>query len=206
MRYYISDLHFFHGNLNKRMDNRGFDTVEEMNEYMIKQWNSKVRKNDEVVILGDFSFGKAEETEGVLKRLNGCKLLCKGNHEGYLKDSSFDKSLFKWIKDYAELNDNNRKVVLCHCPVFCYPGQYRVSEDGSPKTYMLFGHVHNTHDAVLVEEFKRITRSTKVKSRGQDEAKPIPCNMINCFCMYSDYVPLTLYEWIELDKKRSETN
>ena len=59
MRYYISDLHFFHGNLNKRMDNRGFDTVEEMNEYMIKQWNSKVRKNDEVVILGDFSFGKA---------------------------------------------------------------------------------------------------------------------------------------------------
>ena len=30
----------------------------------------------------------------------------------------------------------------------------------------------------------------------------IPCNMINCFCMFSDYVPLTLDEWIELDNKR----
>jgi hypothetical protein len=26
--------------------------------------------------------------------------------------------------------------------------------------------------------------------------------MINCFCMYSDYVPLTLEEWIALDEKR----
>ena len=26
--------------------------------------------------------------------------------------------------------------------------------------------------------------------------------MINCFCMYSDYTPLTLDEWIECDRKR----
>ena len=26
--------------------------------------------------------------------------------------------------------------------------------------------------------------------------------MINCFCMFSDYVLLTLDEWISLDKKR----
>lgn len=26
--------------------------------------------------------------------------------------------------------------------------------------------------------------------------------MINCFCMFSDYVPLTLDEWIEVDRKR----
>ena len=30
----------------------------------------------------------------------------------------------------------------------------------------------------------------------------IPCQMINCFCMFSDYVPLTLDEWIQLDKNR----
>ena len=28
--------------------------------------------------------------------------------------------------------------------------------------------------------------------------------MINCFCMFSDYVPLTLDEWIQADKKRRE--
>ena len=36
MRYYISDLHFYHDNLNHRMDNRGFENAEAMNEYMIK--------------------------------------------------------------------------------------------------------------------------------------------------------------------------
>ena len=55
MRYYISDLHFFHDNMNTKMDKRGFESLEVMNEYMISQWNKKVRKNDEVIILGDFS-------------------------------------------------------------------------------------------------------------------------------------------------------
>lgn len=41
--------------MNTSMDNRGFSDVDAMNEYMISQWNSKVRRNDEVVILGDWS-------------------------------------------------------------------------------------------------------------------------------------------------------
>ena len=31
MRFYISDLHFYHENLNTKMDNRGFESVEAMN-------------------------------------------------------------------------------------------------------------------------------------------------------------------------------
>ena len=54
-RYYIADLHFYHEAMNERMDCRGFGSVEEMNEYMISRWNDRVRKNDEVVILGDLS-------------------------------------------------------------------------------------------------------------------------------------------------------
>ena len=54
MRYYIADLHFGHAKLNELMDCRGFETVEAMDEYMIRQWNSRVRPGDEVVILGDF--------------------------------------------------------------------------------------------------------------------------------------------------------
>jgi hypothetical protein len=30
----------------------------------------------------------------------------------------------------------------------------------------------------------------------------IPCQMINCFCMRSDYRPLTLDEWIALDRAK----
>ena len=51
MRYYIADPHFFHGNLNTKMNYRGFADVEEMNGYMLQKWNAKIRKNDEVVIL-----------------------------------------------------------------------------------------------------------------------------------------------------------
>ena len=66
MRYYIADPHFFHGNLNTKMNYRGFADVEEMNGYMLQKWNAKIRKNDEVVILGDLSWGKAEETNELL--------------------------------------------------------------------------------------------------------------------------------------------
>lgn len=200
MRYYIADLHFFHENMNTKMDCRGFANIEEMNEYMIRKWNEKVRHNDEVVILGDLSWGKAEETNELLRKLKGKLYLIKGNHDYYLNDKKFDSTRFEWIKSYEELQDHKRKVVLCHYPLMCYNGQYRLDEDGNPKTYMLYGHVHDTQDQRLLEEFQRITKHTEVI--GPDgEKRHIPCNMINCFCMYSDYTPLTLDEWIECDRK-----
>ena len=201
MRYYIADLHFFHANMNTKMDCRGFASVEEMNEYMISKWNKKVRPNDEVVILGDLSWGNAEETNALLKRLRGKLYLIRGNHDYFLDEKEFDKTRFGWIESYKELNDNRRKVVLCHYPVMCYNGQYRVDGEGNPKTYMLYGHVHNTQDQRLLEQFQEITRNADTV--GPDGKKrQIPCNMINCFCMYSDYEPLTLDEWIACDKNR----
>ena len=201
MRYYISDLHFFHANMNTKMDCRGFSNVEEMNEYMIRQWNQKVRNNDEVVILGDLSWGNAEETNTLLKRLHGKLYLIRGNHDYFLDEKEFDGTRFEWVESYKELNDNKRKVVLCHYPVMCYNGQYRVDSEGNPKTYMLYGHVHDTQDQRLIEQFQKITKNTG--SIGPDgEKRQIPCNMINCFCMYSDYIPLTLDEWIVCDEKR----
>lgn len=37
MRYYIADCHFCHKNLLTEMDNRGFESVEQMNEVMIEK-------------------------------------------------------------------------------------------------------------------------------------------------------------------------
>ena len=62
MRYYIADCHFYHRNLLTEMDNRGFESVEQMNEVMIEKWNKKVHARDEVVILGDLSLGSGQET------------------------------------------------------------------------------------------------------------------------------------------------
>jgi len=203
MRYYISDLHFYHAALNERMDNRGFESVEAMNEYMISQWNSRVKsKKDEVVILGDFCMSRfGKDANELLKRLNGRKILIKGNHERFLKDKEFDTSLFEEIADYKEFNDNKRKIICCHYPVFCYNRQYRTDEEGNPKTFMLYGHVHNTYDEYLVDSFIKQTRNTIRDVYGKENIS-IPCNMINCFCMFSNYVPLTLDEWVEVDEKR----
>ena len=45
-------------------------------------------------------------------------------------------------------------------------------------------------------------RSIYTYNAGKEHT--IPCNMINCFCMFSDYIPLTLDDWIRLDKRRRE--
>lgn len=203
MRYYIADLHFCHSNLNQRMDCRGFESGEAMNEYMIRQWNSKVGKNDEVVILGDFCISrKGDEVNALLARLRGRKYLIVGNHDAYLKSRDFDAGNFKWIEPYKELKDHKRKIILSHYPVMCYNGQYRRNDDGEPKTYMLYGHVHNTFDEYLINDFQNQTRQCRRPMQDSGEMAAIPCQMINCFCMFSDYVPLTLDEWIELDGKR----
>ena len=203
MRYYIAESHFFHGALNTVMDCRGFANVEEMNEYMLRKWNRKVRPNDEVVILGDLSWGNAEETNALLNKLNGRLYLIEGNHDHYLSKSGFNKNRFVWIKPYEEMKDYGRKVVLCHFPIMCYNGQYRIDDKEQPKTYMLYGHVHDTFDQRLMEQFQDITRSCE-RENPDGKTRPIPCNMINCFCKYSDYEPLTLDEWIECDRKRRE--
>ena len=196
MRYYISDLHFYHDALNHVMDERGFRDEQDMNEFMIHQWNSRVRKNDEVVVLGDLSMEKWDKTKEILDQLKGKIYLIQGNHDRFIKDKDFDASRFIWVRSYAEMHDNGRKIILSHYPVLCYNGQSRLSKHGNPKTYMLHGHVHDTLDQRLLEQFQQITRNTM---RGD---APIPCNLLNCFCMYSQYVPLGLDEWIEYHENK----
>ena len=58
-------------------------------------------------------------------------------------------------------------------------------------------------DPDLIEQFQKITRSS-IRENPDGEKRAIPSNMINCFCMYSDYTPLTLDEWILCDRKRRE--
>ena len=100
MIYYIADCHFFHNALNEKMDKRGFKSCEEMNEYMIEKWNSKVTRADTVVILGDLSLGKAEETNELIHRLKGKLCLITGNHDKFVTSPDFDRDRFEWIDNY----------------------------------------------------------------------------------------------------------
>ena len=127
MRFYIADCHFGHDKV-RLLDGRPFASVEEMDEAMIVRWNERVRKKkDEVVILGDLCLGKGEQVNELLHKLNGKKYLVTGNHDRlFLRDKKFDPSLLEWVKPYAELKDNGRKLVLCHYPIICYNGMFMI--------------------------------------------------------------------------------
>lgn len=201
MKLYISDLHFFHEKV-LQLDKRNFPDIFSMNHYIINQWNKKVHGGDQIYVLGDMFWIKdAEKVNAILNRLTGKIFLIEGNHDkNWLYKEGINMNRFEWIKPYAELSDGKNIVIASHYPTFCYNHQYLKNEDGSHRTYMLYGHVHNTHDEILVNQFINLTKQTVLT--GSTENRTIPCNMINCFCGFSDYTPLSLEEWKTVDAQR----
>lgn len=117
MIYFTSDLHFGHSKI-LQLQNRQFESIEEMDKILIENWNNKVTD----YILGDFTLKKAEEyILNILNQLNGEKYLIKGNHDYWVKKKSLS-SKFEWIKDYYELKYNKEKFVLCHYPLVEWNG------------------------------------------------------------------------------------
>ena len=92
--FLTSDQHFFHGNIIKycnRPWNSGKDSdgniivtqndIDEMNEEMIRRWNSVVPNDGIVYHLGDFALGDRNKIKEILPRLNGKINLIMGNHD-----------------------------------------------------------------------------------------------------------------------------
>lgn len=134
MIYFTSDLHFF-CKKGLVVGKRRFTTNEERNEFLIEQWNATVQKTDEIYLLGDISDGNAEKSNEMLRRLAGTKYLIIGNNDKYLEDSNFDRSIFKWCKQYYELLTMDTKFVLFHFPIEVWSGY------GKDRIH-LHGHLH----------------------------------------------------------------
>lgn len=198
MNYYISDCHFDHKNLLERMDKRKFNNVDEMNEFMIRQWNKRVGTGDNIYILGDLFWSKDNNRNtAILKRLRGKKHLILGNHDNFVKKQDFDKSLFEEIVDYKEVHDNGKLIICSHFPIMCYNKQYH-----GDKNMMFHGHIHNTYDQILVDNYVLNTRKIVKPDSCADENRKIPCNIYNVFCMYSNYTPWSADEWITYHENR----
>lgn len=89
-------------------------SVKEMNEHLIEKWNNKVSKNDTVYFVGDFGYGSITELKEIYNRLNGKKILIKGNHD--IKTVAKPSFGFDEVHDFLEIKIEEHDVLLSHYP------------------------------------------------------------------------------------------
>ena len=106
--FVISDLHFGHRNMAIK---RGFASELEQDDFIIKQWNSVVRKNDTVWVLGDITMEKTDYYYK-LDLLNGFKKVVLGNHD----QPQHVKELLKHVNSVCGMI-KYKGYILTHCPI-----------------------------------------------------------------------------------------
>lgn len=116
-------------------DTRKFKDVEDMNQSMIREWNSKVAPEDTVYILGDFAFLPSNKAVAILNQLNGDKILIEGNHDRKLLKDPVFRRCFREVHAYYEMTYNKTFVVMFHYPIY----DHNRAGHGS---IMLHGHRH----------------------------------------------------------------
>lgn len=130
MDYFTSDTHFGHANI-IRYCKRPFADVVEMNRELRRIWNETVGPRDRVFHLGDFALGKKTDLPDHIKKLNGYKILVKGNHDWKaeaMKEAGFDE-----VHPEYYLDSPHGKLFMRHIP----DGGHRAA------AYHLCGHVHD---------------------------------------------------------------
>lgn len=110
----IGDPHFYHKNIIE-YENRPFSSVDEMNNTLINNWNSRVKRRDKIFVLGDFCFGASSHAEEILRNLSGYKVLIMGNHDT-LSPKSFLKAGFDEVYRHPIIYDGF--YILSHEPMY----------------------------------------------------------------------------------------
>ena len=113
--FLVSDTHFGHTGVCRFTRNDGvtklrpWDTPEEMDEAMVKAWNERVKPTDKVYHLGDVVI--ARKALSIMSRLNGDKVLIRGNHDIFRDDEY--REHFRELRAYHVMNG----LILSHIPV-----------------------------------------------------------------------------------------
>ncbi|MBR2067435.1 MAG: hypothetical protein IJ875_04150 [Solobacterium sp.] len=179
MNFYIADTHFGHENV-IRFDHRPFATIEEHDEGLIQNWNSVVKDEDHVYILGDFCFRNKKPVKEYTSRLKGHLHLIRGNHD---KKNPEYESCFESTHDYLSVPDEvfgvKKEIVLCH---------YWMPFVGIRKI-MLYGHTH------IGSEYELELRLKEELKRNH-----YPQNAYNVGCMHLGYYPRTIEEIVKREE------
>jgi len=123
--WYTSDHHFGHFNIIEYC-NRPYANVQDMNDDLVARFNSVVKPDDSVMILGDLCMGKVTESLEYVKLLNGHKTLLVGNHDkpfGTTGDKQkrceqmyFDAGIDEILYGSVTTSVGKHLVTLCHFP------------------------------------------------------------------------------------------
>jgi calcineurin-like phosphoesterase family protein len=147
MIWFTSDTHFYHKQVISYC-NRPWSSMEEMHEGLIKNWNDRIRSNKELVyVLGDFCFASGPRLKEIVNRLNGQKILIRGNHD-HTPRKMIEAGFYDVRENERMVLPNRREVYLSHFPYLTGSKDQRylykrISDNGS--TYLLHGHVHQEY-------------------------------------------------------------
>ena len=168
--FVTSDSHYFHNAcIKQEFDNRPFKKedgspdVELMNETLIENWNSVVKKNDIVFFLGDFAMCNWKDAKIIAHRLNGRIHFVLGNHDVEKDIKKLDR--FETISDYIELSltegDEKHHIMMFHYPAL----SWNRKKYGS---YFFHGHRHHNHheDNSFMDNFYKENKTLDVGVNG----------------------------------------
>lgn len=152
--WYRSDEHFLHKSQAAR---RGFNSVEEHDEFLIDNHNSYVKPDDTVWFLGDLSMErKVSKIAHLIERMNGIKNWVPGNHDsthpmkrGFLSELKQSQGLFNFVGSHASFRAEGTTILLNHFPYAGMPGSDHTDEDRyvqwrfpNSGLFLLHGHTH----------------------------------------------------------------
>jgi len=141
--YFTADTHFNHTRVIE-FSGRPWQTLEEMTEAQIENWNEVITNNDQVWHLGDVMLtrGKKKDealVESILSRLNGQKFLIAGNHDrGEVTKSRHWQAVYQMHEIKVKLRPDDvhaQRIVLCHYALRTWNQMHRGA-------WMLHGHSH----------------------------------------------------------------
>jgi calcineurin-like phosphoesterase family protein len=139
--FFTSDTHFYHEKIITLGKGRPFDSIEQMNEILIKNWNKRIAAHDTVYFLGDFYMNgpkKVEIYKELGEQLNGKIHFILGNHDN--KKLIEESSRFESVQDYKELKIHKKLIVMMHYPLYSWKWSNK------PHSFHIFGHLHNSVD------------------------------------------------------------
>jgi calcineurin-like phosphoesterase family protein len=150
-----------------------------MDKTMIYLWNSRVQKDDDVYIVGDFCYRSGYSPDWYLKQLKGHKHLIIGNHDKVTVECENAAKYLENVDKLTHVQDGDRHIVLCHYPL----AEWYKSRHGST---LIYGHIHNSTNETY--EFMR-TRQ----------------NAFNAGACLNNYTPASMRELIRNNQAFQES-